>query len=622
MENSKEFSVSGLINGILKVNKKIAENYLKNSSAYHHDNRDIALSYFNFFSKIVVNPHELAKVQNVYWDLFKNQQKVWENVFMNSSSKNNVPFIEPQEGDKRFLAPEWTNILYFNFIKQNYLLIEKSAERIIDEVDMDDKEKKRLEFYNDQYVDLFSPANSLATNPEALKLAFESKGKSLWQGFTNFVQDIEKGKISQSDESAFEVGKNLAMTPGSVIYENELIQLIQYAPATKQVHEIPMLIIPPWINKYYILDIEPQRSFVKFLTEKGITAYIISWRNPSPGMGHLTFDDYVQEGVLRAIKVVKEISEVKKINTLGYCLGGTLLSVAASILSLNKQSNPINSATFLASMVDFSDIGPMGAVVTKALVKKIERGELLKDGIMHGHDMERAFNLIRVNDLVWHYAVNNYLKGIKPTAFNVLYWTNDNTNLPAEMYKYYMRKMVLENKLSRKNALTICNSPIDIGKIEFPVFVIGLNEDYISPAHTVFTTTKLVNGPVEFILGGSGHVMGATNPPSKNKYGYYLDGKLGGSFENWKKTAKFFEGSWWTPWSERLLENSGKQIPAQKKQGNEKYEIIEPAPGKYVMEKCSDSIKKNVEISLGKNKNHIYQKENKLIFEKNLNHTN
>ncbi|MEI8137524.1 MAG: class I poly(R)-hydroxyalkanoic acid synthase, partial [Bacteroidota bacterium] len=246
----------------------------------------------------------------------------------------------------------------------------------------------------------------------------------------------------------------------------------------------------------------------------------------------------------------------------------------------------INSATFLAAMIDFSDIGPMGDVIDGALVKKLERGELLNDGVMHGHDMERAFNLIRPNDLIWNYAVNNYLKGLKPSAFDVIYWTNDNTNLPAAMYKYYMRNLILENQLRVKNALTICNTPINIGKIEFPVFVIGLSEDYISPAKTGFITTKLVSGPVEFILGGSGHVMGVVNPPSKNKYGYYLNGKLGGGYDEWKKTARFVEGSWWTPWSERLMEISGKQIPAREKQGNEKYKIIEPAPGKYVKEKC------------------------------------
>ncbi|HWY13451.1 MAG TPA: class I poly(R)-hydroxyalkanoic acid synthase, partial [Bacteroidia bacterium] len=319
--------------------------------------------------------------------------------------------------------------------------------------------------------------------------------------------------------------------------------------------------------------------------DQGLMVYVISWKNPMPGMGHLSFEDYVEKGALKAIEITKEISQAEKINVLGYCLGGTLLSIAGSILAA-KKIDIINSITFLASMVDFSDIGPMGDVINEALVTKLEHGELLKDDVMHGHDMERAFNLIRVKDMIWYYAINNYLKGETPPSVDVIYWTNDNTNLPAGMYVYYMRKMILENKLSRKNALRIVDTPIDIGKIEAPVFVIGMKEDYISPPATAFTTTELVSGPVEFILGGSGHVMGVANPPSKNKYGYYLNGKLGYGFDKWQNTASYKEGSWWIPFSEKLKKISGKQIPASKYTGNNKYKPIENAPGKYVKEKC------------------------------------
>ena len=307
--------------------------------------------------------------------------------------------------------------------------------------------------------------------------------------------------------------------------------------------------------------------------------------NPKSEMGNVTFDDYVAKGALNAIETANKISGSKKINTLGYCLGGTLLSVACSILSTSQKENPVNSASFLASMIDFADIGPMRAIIDKALISKLERGELMRNGILNGADMETAFNLIRPNDLIWNYVVSNYLKGIKPTAFDIMYWTNDNTNLPGAMYVYYMRYMILENKLSRKNALTINNRPIDIGKINIPVFVIGLKEDTISPAVTTFTTTELVSGSVEFILGYSGHVMGAINPPTKNKYGYSLDGKLGKGFEEWQKTAKHVEGSWWTAWLERLTKLSGKEITAPLKAGNETFKVIEPAPGRYVKEK-------------------------------------
>jgi polyhydroxyalkanoate synthase len=606
MEDTSEFNILEFVKRIYSVNNKIAKNYFENISGYHNDNRDIARTYFNFFSKIEINPKEVYKIQNLYANFFQSQQKLWTSVLSNDKSS----FVNPAKDDKRFLAKEWTEYPYFNFIKQNYLMLEKLAGQIIDGVEIDEKEKKQIAFYNNQYMDLLCPANFLISNPEALKLAVETKGKSLWDGFNNFANDIEHGKITQCNESAFEVGKNLAITPGSVIFENELMQLIQYAPTKKNVSEIPLLLIPSWINKYYVLDLQAKNSFVKFLVDKGVTVNIISWRNPSPGMGHLTFDDYVKEGALKAIEVATDISPSKKINTLGYCMGGTLLSVALSILSSDKKNNPVNTATFLASMIDFSDIGPIGDVISESLIKKLERGELTKDGVLHGYDMERAFNLIRVNDLVWKYAVNNYLKGITPTAFDILYWTNDNTNLPAKMYIYYMRNMIFENKLSRKNALTICDTPIDIGKIDCPVFVLGFSEDYISPAKTCFETTKLVSGPVEFIYGESGHVMGAINPPSKNKYGHYVNGKLGGSFDEWKKTAKFKEGSWWTVWSEKLLANSGKQIAAKQKAGNEKYTTIEAAPGKYVIEKCHECIQKTVKIDLDKTSLPVYEMSN------------
>ncbi len=603
METTKEFTLTNWMEDLNKIVTKVTKNYFENFSAYNHDNRDIARSYFNFFSKVEINPQEVYKIQNFYTDFFKNQQKLLTSILSNEST----PLISPDKDDKRFVAEEWTTYPYFNFIKQNYLLLEKLADKIIDNAELDEKVKKQFAFYNNQYMDLLCPANFLATNPEALKLAVDTKGKSLWNGLNNFTHDIEQGKITQCDESAFEVGKNLATTPGSVIFENELMQLIQYAPSTKSVHEIPLLLVTSWINKYYVLDLQAKNSFVKFLIDQGITVYVTSWRNPSPGMGYLTFDDYVKEGALKAIEIVKEISSVKKVNVLGYCMGGTLLSVALSILSTNKKTNPVNIATFLASMVDFSDIGSIGDVINESLMKKLERGELIKDGVLHGYDMERAFNLIRANDLVWKYAVNNYLKGITPTSFDVLYWTNDNTNLPAKMYIYYMREMIYENRLSRKNALTICDTQIDVSKIDCPVFVLGFSEDYISPAKTCFETTKLVSGPVEFIYGESGHVMGTINPPSKKKYGYYLNGKLGGSFEEWKKTAKFKEGSWWTAWSEKLLANSGKQIAAKQKVGNEKYSTIEAAPGSYVVEKCHESVAKTTTVNRSKVSSPIFE---------------
>ena len=585
MQTSKIFSIVELFNSFMHANQRVLHNYLKNVSGYHHDLRDISSTYSELFTKMFVHPTDMIKIYNLNLDFFKLQQDVWRQIFLDSKGGKTIEMIEPSKNDKRFIDADWSNIPYFSFIKQNYLFLSRLSKLIINEIAIDEKLKKKLNFYTSQYINAFSPSNFIFTNPEVLKLAIETQGKSLYDGLNNLVKDLEKGKITQTDENAFSVGNNLAITSGAVIFENELMQLIQYSPVTDKIHEIPLVIIPPWINKYYILDLQQHNSFVKYLIENGIMVFMISWRNPKSEMGNVSLDDYVSEGALKAIDISLNISESKKVNMLGYCLGGTLLSIATAILS-GKNNNPINSATFLASMIDFTDIGPMGDVIDGALIRKLERGELLHHGILNGHDMETAFNLIRPNDLIWNYVINNYLKGKEPSVFDVIYWTNDNTNLPADMYVYYMKHIILENKLSRKNALRICNTSIDVGKIKIQVFVIGLKEDNISPAITTFTTTELVNGPVEFILGESGHVMGVVNPPYKNKYGYYLNGNLGSGFEEWKSSAEYHKGSWWPVWTDKLIKLSGKEISAPLIMGNEDYPVIEPSPGKFVKEKC------------------------------------
>lgn len=586
----KGFNPIGFFEDLAKANRKIAVNYCCNLQGYHRDLHDILLSYSYFYTKLFTEPLEMLKVQGFYLDFLKSQQLLTGSILMQGAapqgmSRDHTETDPTKRKDKRFMAPQWQEYPLFNLIKENYWLTEELLSRIIEEVETGEPIKKKLQFYNQQYTDMFCPANFLFSNPEIAELTVETNGRNLLNGLSNLLQDIQKGRITQADESAFKIGQNIAVTPGDVVFENELIQLIQYKPVAKSVYSIPLLMIPPWINKFYILDLQPENSLVRSLVEQGFSVFIISWKNPVPGKDKFSFEDYVSKGALKSIEVVKEISGSGKINTLGYCLGGTLLSIACSILAAQGKKD-INTVTFLSSMIDFTDIGPMGDVINEALVTKLERGELLKQGVLHGHDMERAFNLIRAKDMIWNYAINNYLKGQKPPPVDVIYWTNDNTNLPAQMYLYYMRQMILENKLSRKNALRICNVAIDIGKIEVPSFVIAMKEDYISPPATAFTTTQLVSGPTEFILGESGHVMGVANPPSKNKYGFYTGGKLGGGFSEWKDTAHFNSGSWWSYWSEYLKKNSGKKIKAPGHPGNAEYESIEPAPGRYVKERC------------------------------------
>ena len=579
-----------LADNITKASQTVIQNYLENKSGQDQDNKDILNAYSQLSSKIMVEPEELAKVQALYQKFVNDQQELWKRTAERqlNVTKEYKPVITPAPTDKRFRAPEWEEApYYFDFVKQSYLLVSQLMTEIIDNVDIDYETKKKLNFYTKQYIDAFSPSNFVATNPEALKLAQQTNGQSLIDGYKNLLKDIQKGKISQTDESKFEVGVNLAITPGAVVYENELMQLIQYSPTTKNVHEIPIILVPAWINKFYLLDLRPENSLAKFVVGQGFTTFMVSWKNATVEMGSYGFDEYVNKGTLKAIEVVQSITKSKKVNILGNCLGGTLVSITLAVLAKQKTKadNPVNSATLLASMTDFSDIGAMGGVVDNALVRKLERGELSQNGVMRGRDMETAFNIIRANDLIWSCVINNYLKGKEAPVFDVMYWTNDNTNLPAKMYLYYLRNMILENKLSRKNALKICDTQIDVGKIEVPVFVIGMNDDHISPPQTTFTTTELVSGPVEFILGGSGHVIGVTNAPTTKKYGYYLNGELNNGYEAWKKTAKFHQGSWWTPWTERLSKYSGKKVAATKTLGNAKYKVIEPAPGRYVKEK-------------------------------------
>jgi len=577
-------SVSSLYHSLVLSQQRIFMNYLRNASGYHHDTRDISHAYFRFYSKIIINPNLLEKINSEFQNHLVKQQQLWFSIFINSDSETEI--IEVRKNDKRFLHPDWSKKPFFNYFKQSYLLFEDFANQVFKNMKSEEINKEKICFYTRQYIDAFSPSNFLFTNPEAIQTFIDTNGASIISGMKNLANDLKKGKITQVNENEFSVGENLAITEGAVVFENELIQLIQYKVPNDKKWSIPLLIIPPWINKFYILDLQQKNSFVAFLINQGIPVFMVSWRNPQHDMGYFSFDDYVEKGTISAIEITQSISKSEKLNLLGYCLGGTLIGVTASVLKKREKHEIINSITFLASMLDFSFIGPIGNVIDAALVRKLQRGELVHRGILNGKDMETAFNLIRPNDLIWYYVINNYLKGKEPFAFDVIYWTNDNTNLPEKMFIFYLKNMILENKLSRKNALEIGNVKIDISDIESPVFVIATKEDHISPAKTCYITTDLVSGEVEFILSESGHVMGVINPPAKNKYGFYTSDKLEKSYEEWVNKANYTKGSWWNYWAEKLKSKSGKQTAKEFKYGSEKYPVIEKAPGKYVLEKC------------------------------------
>jgi polyhydroxyalkanoate synthase len=485
--------------------------------------------------------------------------------------------------DKRFNAPEWDALPVFRYFRDSYLLTSKMMMRAVEEANLDPATKQRMRFFMRQYLDAAAPSNYLMTNPEALKAALESRGETLAEGMKNLMADIEKGHISMTDESAFEVGRNIATTKGSVVFENDLIQLIQYEPATAKVHERPLVMVPPCINKYYIMDLQPSNSLVKYAVEQGHTAFMVSWRNVKQEHEHVTWDDYIA-ALLEAIDEAAKISGSPKVNVLGFCIGGTLLAAALAVLE-KRRKNPAVSLTLLTTLLDFNDVGEIRVYIDKNFVEKREK-RLAKGGLVPGGELAAAFSSLRANDLVWSYVVNNYLKGKQPPAFDLLYWNSDATNLPGPMYAYYLRNTYQDNKLKVPDALTMCGQPVSLKRVKLPTFVFAAREDHIVPWKGGYDSARTLGGDVKFILGASGHIAGTINPPSAGKRSYWTNPKLGESAEQWFKDAKEVPGSWWTEWSRWLKPHGGRMVPARKKLGGAKRKPIEPAPGRYAKERA------------------------------------
>ncbi|UTW13304.1 class I poly(R)-hydroxyalkanoic acid synthase [Marinobacterium rhizophilum] len=503
------------------------------------------------------------------------QLNLWQSLFTGSTAN-----VEPSRGDRRFQAEEWSANPVFSYIKQSYLLTSKLLNEMASNANLSDSEQRKLEFYTQQYIDALSPTNFAATNPEVLQQALETKGQSLIDGLKNLLGDIDKGRISMTDETAFVLGENLALSEGAVVFENDMFQLLQYKPLTEQVTERPLLIVPPCINKFYILDLQEHNSFVRYCVEQGQTVFLVSWLNPSIEQGDISWDDYVGEGVIKAIDVAHDIGTADKINALAWCVGGTLLASALAVMAARKD-NRVASATFLTTLTDFSDPGDLCVFIDEQQVKRLE-DKVNNAGVLNGRELATSFNMLRSNDLIWSYVVNNYLKGQTPPPFDILYWNSDSTNLPANMYTYYINKMYLENKLVEPNALTICGEPIDLRKIKIPCYFLSTIEDHIAPWKGTFKGAANFKGNVEFVLGASGHVAGVINPASKNRRHFWTGGEQGKSADHWFDTATQQEGSWWTHWNEWLKRRAGKKAEAPADFGNATYKAIEPAPGRYV----------------------------------------
>ena len=523
-------------------------------------------------------PAQLAALQKRFAD---EQQRLMRS-FIQPQSADAPPLASRQ--DKRFSSEAWQDMPQFRYLAESYLAASRLLMESIEDVDVEPDVKQKMRFFAKQYLDAMSPANFLLTNPEALKAAVESKGASLRAGLDNLKEDIDKGHISMTDEAAFKIGENIVLTPGSVVFENDIFQLLQYAPQTPHVHMRPLLLVTPCINKYYILDLRPDNSYIKYVVEQGFTVFVTSWRNVSEEQGHLTWDDYLADGVIKAIDVVRQISNVEKINTLGFCVGGTMLACALAVLR-RMGHDVVASVTFLTTFVDFSDVGEIAAYIDKAFVEKRER-EVGHGGIVPGSDLAFAFTSLRANELVWNYVVNNYLKGTKPPAFDLLFWNSDSTNLPGLWYTYYLRNTYFENNIIKPDKLTMCGIPVDLSYVDMPAFVFAAKEDHIVPWRGAYSSASYLGGETEFVLGASGHIAGVVNPASTNKRSYWTNGDLDRTQNQWLAHATETDGSWWPHWIDWLKQFGGRMIPARKALGNGEFRPIEPAPGRYVKEKA------------------------------------
>ena len=489
--------------------------------------------------------------------------------------------------DRRFASENWAQNPLAAFTAAAYSLNSHALMGMAEAVQADEKTRQRIRFAVEQWVAAMAPSNFLALNPDAQKKALETKGESLSKGLQNMLQDMGKGYVSMTDESVFEVGKNVATTEGAVVYENDIFQLLEYKPLTEKVHERPFLLVPPCINKFYILDLQPDNSLIRYAVSQGHRTFVISWRNPDASCAHFTWDDYIERAVIEAIGVVQEIAGAAQINALGFCVGGTMLATALAVLAARGQK-PVASATLLTTLLDFSDTGILDVFIDEAFVKSRE-AQMGQGGLLKGQELAATFSFLRPNDLVWNYVVGNYLKGETPPAFDLLYWNSDATNLPGPWYAWYLRNTYLENNLIQPGKLTVCGEKIDFGHLDLPVYIYGSREDHIVPINASYAATKVLPGDKRFVMGASGHIAGVINPPAKNKRSHWIrsDNALPQTLEDWIAGADEFAGSWWTDWAQWLKGHAGKQIAAPKRYGKgTKFKEIEAAPGRYVLQKA------------------------------------
>ena len=545
------------------------------------DELGLGKAFMELAAKMLGNPVRLAEGQMNLWRDYMN---LWQSSMLRMMGAPALPVAEPAKGDKRFKDASWHEHFMFDYVKQSYLITARWLHEQVASVEgLSDAAKKKVDFFTRQYIDALAPSNFALTNPEVFRETVASGGQNLVRGLNNLLDDIERGngqlRISMTDTKAFELGVNIATTPGQVVFQNDLMQLIQYEPTTKKVWKRPLLIMPPWINKYYILDLREKNSFIRWAVNEGMTVFVISWVNPDEKLAHKDFEDYLLEGPLAALDAIEDATGEPDANVIGYCLGGTLLAATLGYLAAKKKQKRIASATFMTALVDFTESGELEVFIDEDQVSSLEK-KMQERGYLEGSEMANTFNLLRANDLIWSFVINNYLLGRDPFPFDLLHWNCDSTRMPAQMHSYYLRNMYMNNRLREPGGLTLAGVPIDLGKVHVPSYYVSAMEDHIAPWKTTYAGPALMKGPARFVLSGSGHIAGMINPPSANKYGYWTNDALDGDADTWFAGAAQHDGSWWTDWRAWIAPYLDREVAARVP-GKGKLPVLEAAPGSY-----------------------------------------
>ena len=527
------------------------------------------------FAGLQLDPAKLLEIQQSY---LQQAGDLW-----NTGISAEAAQLKPV-ADRRFAGEAWNSNPVSHFCAASYMINAQALMGLAEAVEGDEKTRARVRFAVEQWLAASAPSNFLALNAEAQKKALDTQGQSIAQGLQNLMHDMQQGHVSMTDESVFEVGKNVATTEGAVVFENEFFQLLEYKPLTAKVHAKPFLLVPPCINKFYILDLQPENSLIRYAVAQGHRTFVVSWRNPDESMQDKTWDDYIEHAAIQAIAVTQEITGAKDINALGFCVGGTILSTALAVLAARGEK-PVASLTLLTSLLDFSDTGILDIFIDETAVKFREM-QMGSGGLLKGQDLASTFSFLRPNDLVWNYVVGNYLKGETPPPFDLLYWNSDSTNLPGPFYAWYLRNTYFENSLVKRGKLTVCGEKIDLSKLDMPAYIYGSREDHIVPIGGAYASTQVLKGPKRFVMGASGHIAGVINPPAKKKRSHWIGDKLPVSHQAWLADATEHAGSWWPDWAAWLKRHAGPQIAAPKSYGSRKYKALEPAPGRYVKAKA------------------------------------